>query len=141
MSAGDWLAGLSLTEGQLAIGTHCLGRHSMLPLTQAQRVQFTDDHISPSCGPEETRRGQNIAAQTEPHQTIMHPSTLLSHPVDLVPDSAVLHLLHLHIGQTLLAASVAVATPRARAPPLAHHRGVLGRRNGEEGAKQNEGEC
>lgn len=41
---------LSLTEGQLVIGTHCLGRHSMLPFTQAQRVQFAEDHMSPSCG-------------------------------------------------------------------------------------------
>lgn len=45
---------MSLTEGQLVIGTHCLGRHSMLPLTQAQRVQLTDDHMSPSCRDEKT---------------------------------------------------------------------------------------
>lgn len=38
----------SLTEGQLVIGTHCLGRHSMLPLMHAQRVQLRDDHMSPS---------------------------------------------------------------------------------------------
>lgn len=37
----------------------------------------------------------------------------LSHPVDLVSDSAVLHLLHLHVGQALLAALVALATARA----------------------------
>lgn len=49
----------------------------------------------------------------------------VSFPVDLVPDSAVLHLLHLHVGQTLWAALVAVATPRPRATLFAHHGGVL----------------
>ena len=61
--AGDWPPGPSLTEGQLLMGTHCLGRHSMLPLTQAQRVQLTDDHMSPSWGRQEKRRDQNTSGR------------------------------------------------------------------------------
>lgn len=38
-----------LTWGQLLTGMHCFLRHSVLPFTQAQMVQFTEDHISPSC--------------------------------------------------------------------------------------------
>lgn len=49
----------------------------------------------------------------------------VSFPVDLVPDPAVLHLLHLHVGQTLLAALVAMTTPRFGAAPPADHGGVL----------------
>lgn len=126
--AGDWLAGPSLTEGQLVIGTQCLGRHSMFPLTQAQRVQFTDDHMSPSCRTE-TQQGQNTTDEgTSICSSIFPASSLLSHPVDLVPDSAVLHLLHLHVGQTVFAALVALAAPRPRAPLVTHHCGILGRR-------------
>lgn len=134
--------GPSLTEGQLVIGTQCLGRHSMFPLTQAQRVQFTDDHMSPSCRME-TQQGQNTTDGDTSIRLSVHPSirpsftrpsalppvsSLLSHPVDLVPDSAVLHLLHLHVGQTLFAALVALTASRPRAPLLAHHCGILGRR-------------
>lgn len=36
------------TCGQLLMGTHCFFRHSVLPFTQAQMVQLTEDHISPS---------------------------------------------------------------------------------------------
>lgn len=56
----------SLTEGQLVIGTHCLGRHSMLPLTHAQRVQLTDDHMSPSY------TNKNTGWQHECKQHILH---------------------------------------------------------------------
>lgn len=38
------------TCGQLLTGTHCFLRHSVLPFTQAQMLQLTEDHISPSCG-------------------------------------------------------------------------------------------
>lgn len=38
-----------LTWGQLLTGMHCFLRHTVLPFTQAQMVQFTEDHISPSC--------------------------------------------------------------------------------------------
>lgn len=60
--------------------------------------------------------------------SILPASSLLSHPVDLVPDSAVLHLLHLHVGQTVFAALVALAAPWPRAPLVTHHCGILGRR-------------
>lgn len=60
--------------------------------------------------------GTQRAVERRPH---------IPFPVDLVPDSAVLHLLHLHIGQTLLAALVAAATPRPRTALPAHHRGIF----------------
>lgn len=62
----DWLVGLSLTAGQLVIGTHCLGRHSTLPFTQAHNVQFTEDHMSPSCRVEVTHWDQNISTSIHP---------------------------------------------------------------------------
>lgn len=38
------------TCGQLLTGMHCFFRHSVFPFTQAQMLQLTEDHISPSCG-------------------------------------------------------------------------------------------
>lgn len=37
------------TCGQLLTGMHCFLRHSVFPFTQAQMLQLTEDHISPSC--------------------------------------------------------------------------------------------
>lgn len=59
------------------------------------------------------------------HNPPIHPSC--SYPVDLVPDSAVLHLLHLYIGQTLLTAVAALASSLPRAAFLAHYSGILER--------------
>lgn len=55
----------------------------------------------------------------------LHPS--YSHPVDLVPGSAVLHLLYFDIGQALVTAVAALAGSRPRAVFLAHHSGILER--------------
>lgn len=70
--------GASLTEGQLVIGTHCLGRHSTLPFAHAHSVQFTDDHMSPSCGWMSTTE---INRPSVCHPSIHHAAVIIQPPV------------------------------------------------------------
>lgn len=54
---------------------------------------------------------------------------LCSHPVDLVAHAAVLDFLHLDVGKALFTAVVALATARLGAVLLAHHSGILGKKD------------
>ena len=93
---------------------HCVDRPSFHPRQLALIFRsISDHHLSPP---------PPLPPSSSPPPITLTPS----HPVDLVADPAVFHLLHLHIGQALVTALVALATAWPGAVLLAHHSGLLG---------------